>query len=302
MATRWEHEELQSSRDRGAWDRWGVQDAELRGDWLFFAFDQRRIYAPLEHKELPHHFARIATNPDALLPFVQQYGRLGWHHLITDESGNWRRRPDPWLRTKSRAHQRFMRQHGEGAVYAEPVDWIQAHAQTIHWCLAAGHAVRIADARSSTARCAELSQALPTPMGFKGTVRSGLLRQQGIDKMPPRHFVGGMIEDYLWINMFGIRRRVLYENGRFRSVWGGDSLLESIYTLVADAVTGGRLGQCRACGAVFLQTDERQQFCPPREGFEKSACMNRLRVARYRRRIKREQRQEQRHGKTTRPR
>ena len=103
-------------------------------------------------------------------------------------------------------------------------------------------------------------------------------------KVPPEDFVGGMLEDYLWINLRGVRRRVLYVDGRVRSVWGGDSLLESIYTLVTDAVTGGRLAQCQAtdCGAIFLQTDERQQYCPPRDGQDKSTCMNRERVRRYR--------------------
>ena len=59
------------------------------------------------------------------------------------------------------------------------------------------------------------------------------------------------------------------------------------------------VAQCQAtdCGAIFLQTDERQQFCPPREGQDKSTCMNRERVRRYRR-----QRKEIQHGKATRPR
>ena len=74
---RWERGELQRSRARGVWDRWGVQDAHVRGDWVCFAFNQRRIYAPLEHKELAHHFARIARSTSAaLLPFVEAYGRL----------------------------------------------------------------------------------------------------------------------------------------------------------------------------------------------------------------------------------
>ena len=36
------------------------------------------------------------------------------------------------------------------------------------------------------------------------------------------------------------------------SLWGGDSLLGGVYTMVTDAVTGGRVSQCRQCGAVFL--------------------------------------------------
>lgn len=281
MAVRWERAELQQSREQGVWDRWGVQDAEIRDPWVFFAFDQRRIYAPLEHPELPHQFARIATNAEALRPFVQDYGRLGWYELIGPQN---RRRADPWFRKKTGEYQTLVRKHLGAAVYAEPLDWIQAHARTVAWCLAAGLALRIPNNRSRTQRCAELSQELPKPAGFGSTVGSKLMREDAIDKLSPLDFVGGMLEDYLWINLQGVRRRVSYVGqGRLRSLWGGDSLLESIYTLVTDAVTGGgRLAQCQACGAIFLQTDDRQRFCPPREGQTKSACMNRERVRRYR--------------------
>jgi hypothetical protein len=297
-SVRWERAELERSRERGAWDRWGVQDAERRDAWLWFAFDQHRIYAPLEHLELPHHFARVATREDALLPFVQQYGRLGWYELASDARPQ--QQADKWLPPKRREYLRLIEEGREKAVYAEPLDWIQAHARTISWCLAAGHAMRIVGARSRTQRCVELSGQLPRPMGCGSTVRSTpLLREGTIEKVSPLNFVGGMLEDYLWINLRGVRRRVLYVgDGRLRSVWGGNSLLESIYTLVADAVTGGRLAQCQACGAVFLQTDGRQQFCPRREGQDKSSCMNRERVRRYRLR----KRKGTRHGKTTRTR
>ena len=64
----------------------------------------------------------------------------------------------------------------------------------------------------------------------------------------------------------------------------GETLLEAIYHQVAEAATGGRLAVCesRDCGAIFLQTDARQQFCPPRYGQTKSTCMNRERVRNYR--------------------
>lgn len=300
-SVRWERAELERSRERGAWDRWGVQDVERRESWLWFAFNQRRIYAPLEHLELPHHFARIATRDDALLPFVQHYGRLGWDELVNDDRPQ--QQADAWFSTKQREYLRLLRaaiRDGEEKhLYAEPLDWIQAHARTIDWCLAAGHAMRLVEARARTKRCAELSRHLPRPAGCRSTVRSKLLREETIAKVTPLAFVGGMLEDYLWINLRGVRRRVLYVgDGRLHSVWGGDSLLESIYTLIADAVTGGRLAQCHACGAVFLQTDERQQFCPPREGQDKSSCMNRERVRRYRLR----KRKGTLHGKTTRTR
>ncbi len=285
MGTRWERAELQRSRDRGVWDRWGVQDAERRDQWVHFAFDQRRIYAPLEHHELAHHFARIGQSEETLLPFVWNYGRLGWDKLRGEPNLV---ESDLWFR---RAHRTWRELVREGIVYAEPVDWIVAHARTVGWCLNAGLALGLPDKQRRHRMCEQLSRALPKPTGLGGSLTTEpLLREGTIKKVPPVDFVGKMLEDYLWINLRGVRRRVEYSGGRIRSIWGGESLLESIYTIVTDTVTGGRLAQCRAkdCGAVFVQTDERQRFCPPRVGQVKSACMNRERVRRFRQKEKKE--------------
>jgi hypothetical protein len=197
-------------------DRWGVQNAELCDSWLWFAFDQHRIYAPLEHLELPHHFARVATREDALLPFVQQYGRLGWHETKMLTPG--RRQFDAWFRKTTTEYLSLVEKHQGAAIYAEPREWIQAHARTVHWCLAAGHALRLSGTRVRTQRCVELSRQLPRPMGCRDTIRSVLLRERTIGKVSPPDFVGGMLEDYLWINLQGVRRRVEYVGGRLRSV------------------------------------------------------------------------------------
>jgi predicted RNA-binding Zn ribbon-like protein len=287
------------------WDTWGVQDAKLgENGWMYFAFDQRRIYAPLEHRELAHHFAHIARSDTALVPFVQSYGRLGWYELVHGD----RARPssDAWFSRTRRAYGRLVGQgirQDRADVYAEPVDWIKAHARTVEWCLAAGHALQSKKLHERQRECERLASTFPTPAGLRASLGT-LMRERMIHKQPAPDFVGGLLQDYLWINLRGVRRRVTYAGGRVRSVWGGDSLIESIYTLVADSVTAGRLAQCSArdCGAVFVQTDERQKFCPPREGHEKSPCMNRERVRRYRQRVRRGQRKGGRHGKTTRTR
>lgn len=275
----------------------------MHDNWIWFAFTQRRIYAPLEHLELPHHFARIATQAAALVPFVQDYGRLGWHEATQGATV----KGDDWLLKANADHKRLVRlavqRNEDAAIYAEPINWIQAHAATVRWCLAAGQALKTLTARARILRCAELSRDLPRPIGCRGTVRSALMRERLRTKQSPLDFVGGMLQDYLWINLRGVRQRVLYlGDGRLGSVWGGDSLIESIYTLIANAVTGGRLAQCQSttCGAAFVQTDERQRFCPPREGQDKSTCNNRERVQRYRKH--RNEKQKGRHGKATRAR
>jgi hypothetical protein len=311
MPIRWEKSELARSRERGAWDRWGVQDAELRADWIWFAFNHRRVYAPLEHREMPGQFARD-DSPGALMAFVGQYGRLGWNEFQEVQDHPRFGRQDTWLSRMKAAHRAMVDADpmvsldAVGAVNAEPLEWLQAHARTVRWCLEAANALRTPNARARDRDCADLARRFPSPFGRRGSigVSTSLMRYRTAT-MPTRQ-VGGLLEDLLWINLEGVRRRVLYEgDGRFRSVWGGDTLIESLYTLVADAVTGGRLKQCEApdCGTVFLQTDERQRFCPPREGQEKSTCMNRLRMQRQRR-AKRTatSRRTVTHGKTTRKR
>jgi len=295
MDTKWELEELDRSRERGVWDRWGVQDAERRGEWMLYALNQRRIYAPLEHSELPHQFARVAATEDALLPFVKTYGRLGWEEIMSDAGRNQGSRK--WFDDAMNQHDTLIARECEWAVYAEPIEWIKAHARTVNWCLAAGHALRIAEKRKRSRECERLADTLPKPAGLRRSISWNGFERQRYDNAFV-DFVGLMLEDYLWINLTGVRRRVKYSLGEVRSLWGGNSLLESIYTSVTDSVTVGRLGQCSACGAVFIQTDERQRFCPPRAGQEKSSCMNRLRVRRYRNK----QLKEQRNAKKTRAR
>jgi hypothetical protein len=284
---RFEHAELARTRARGISDTWGVQALlTVSDDWAVFRFENERIYAPLEHSELAHQFARGAESPTALRAFLQSYGRLGWEELVEEH-------PEPqsaWLRDRRVAADRELEAYLERdePVYVEPVDWIRAHAQTVEWCLAAAEALTgERTARARTKRCERLAGTLPSPAGLVARVSVGQMprqTRQATHPSPPVEFVGRMLEDYLRPNLRGVRRRVKFSEGRLRTMWGGDSLLESIYTAVADAATGGRLAQCAAadCGAVFIQTDERQRFCPPRAGQEKSACMNRERVRRYR--------------------
>src|SRR4051794_15587840 len=57
---------------------------------------------------------------------------------------------------------------------------------------------------------------------------SALVRERVAGQGAADTFVVGLVEDYLWINLRGVRRRVLHVGrGRFQSVWGGNSLLEA---------------------------------------------------------------------------
>jgi hypothetical protein len=284
----WAQAELAKSRKRGIYDTWALQDApHIEDGWLLIEFDNRKIYAPLEHPELPNQFAKLADGEDAtLLKFVQTYGRLGWSELVTDEHDL----DGEWIKARIARHRRMFDRtatdHEDGKagewIYGEPVDWIRIHAITVNWCLNAAKIIQGENTRKTDRLLNGLADSLPSPAGRRGSVIKRMMRERIRDKVAVRDFVGGMLEDYLWVNLRGVCRRVQYRKGRLHSVWGGNSLLESIYTLVTDAAVAGRMATCEACGTPFVQTDERQRYCPPREGQEKSPCMNRERVRRYR--------------------
>lgn len=281
---KWETEELQRSREQGKWDRWGVHEAYIRDGWLFIEFDQHRIYAPLEHSEIPHQFSKVVDGQDAtVLRFVEAYGRLGWSELKEGDG----RTSDPYLKAVTNTQRRLaragMKKNNTDWVYAEPLEWIRVQARTVNWCLNAAEALRDTPAANNE-RYEQLADALPRPMGCRASVRDRLMRDNIRDKVTPRRFVGGMLEDYLLINLRGVRRRVIFADDGLKALWGGNSLLESIYSLVADAAVAGQLSHCEACGATFVQRDKRQRHCPPRLGQLKSSCMNRIRVRQYRKR------------------
>jgi hypothetical protein len=174
--------------------------------------------------------------------------------------------------------------HASRGTIPEPLEWIQAHARTVAWCLEAAYALR-QSGRVRRRLCQSAADNLPRPFGSRASIQAApLIREQTRTDVSDCDFVGGMLEDYLWINLRGVRRRVQYRNGKLHSMWGGNSLIESVYTQITDSITNGRLAQCAApdCGAIFIQTDQRQEYCPKREGQAKSACMNRIRVRRYR--------------------
>ncbi len=59
------------------------------------------------------------------------------------------------------------------------------------------------------------------------------------------------------------------------------ALVEVAYWQLANAYVGGWLKRCEACGGLFLQTDQRQQFCP--KGLRReSLCASRDRLRRFR--------------------
>jgi hypothetical protein len=259
--------------------RWGAQAPELRDGWALFSFEEQREYSPLEHPELPSQFARSASDNDALLKFLTTYGRLGWRDLVVGVKG------DAWI-DRQHADLRELAA-GMSGFYAEPRAWLQAHAEMVHWCLSAAHSLRLPQPRARLAACDTACHEYPQLEPRRGTLaeKISLPLDRLFRQASPVNVLGGILTGVMNANMFGVRRSVHHRgDGVLLSEWAGHTLIEAIYTLMADAMTGGRLAQCHSCGAIFLQTDERQRFCPPREGQEKSTCMNRERIRRYRQR------------------
>jgi hypothetical protein len=277
--TRSEFGELAASQARGASDRWGNGAVERDGGWLLFGLETNRIYAPLEHPEIPHLFAKIGHDEKALIPFAETYGRLGWSNLQYEEI------KDHWLKQAVATWAQLVGTHGEKAAWSEPIEWIRAHARTVQWCLQVGAALNAKNARKRKELCEQLAANLPRPAGIRAILRFGPFTREKSeqDKRPP-DFIGKILEDLLWANLRGVRRLVEYRDGKLHAMWGGNSLIESIYTLVTDSITGGSLSQCKSesCGATFIKTDGRQEYCPPRYGQSKSTCMNRDRHRRQR--------------------
>jgi len=279
--------------------RWAVaSDREIDGDWIWFSTQckpKKYIYEPSEHRELPNQLAQIARADAGLTAFVTTYGRLGWRELCerrVGTDGHW------WKQSRKKQRRLKDMRAADGRVLptqlAEPIAWIEAHAATVRWCLDAAHALTIVDKRDRHQRCAELMPTRPKPIAVgAGLVPRFDFLEKRVSAFSAVNNVGFFLSSYLDHNLRGVSWRFWYDGELYGEVRGG-TLLEAIYRQVAQAATGGRLVRCESvdCGAIFLQTDERQRFCPPRAGHEKSSCMNRERVRRFRQKRQASQRQE----------
>lgn len=287
-------DDVQRAFRRGYADVEWVEGAELHdvngSPWVVRVPGERRCYAPSERSEIPNHFAKLADPAVDVLPFIRTYGLLGraemhsWREGMT-VSGLEYRLPDALWELQKLHEKGELEARGVWAD-AEPVDWIRAHAGTVAWLLNVGQMLQHTSPRRRVADWRKARGSAPELVGIRPTLSSDWKRltEEWYEDEPELEVTGNVL--FVMVlneNLAGLRRAVMMVDGELRSVWGGASLLDSIYLLTLEAITGrSRLAQCQACGAVFVKTDERQKYCPPRAGQEKSTCMNRLRVARYR--------------------
>ena len=264
--------------------------------------NETRIYAPSEHSELPSQLASTLAGEAALREFIGAYGRLGLYELRV-HGGAPAAAKDV---RRAVAH-----------VYDETLAWIEAHARTVAWCLAAIVALQ----NKSGDGLQTLRDVFPQRYAIRATTYdrpthnpSGLERvhidakgrritpapqrglslfypvddynNSGVSGLAPREGVARLLADTVVLNMAGVHRDLKWrgdERGLLH-FWGGVSLIESVYTPLADAAAGGCVARCETpgCGGLFIQTHRRQTHCPPRTGQDKSPCATRWRMRRHR--------------------
>jgi len=220
--------------------------------------------------------AQFAAMPLDL--FLATYGNLGRLYANdVDENRAWKED------TKAERDD-LIEEQGLSAIWAEPVEWIEAHRAGVSWCLRAGAVLSMPsetrrESNERDQRCDEIRLALPLEMGFGNTISVSL---SAGSKFDPVKRLGKTLEFALIRNLGGVRRWPEFRDGGLRTTWGAMALIDMIYSLLADALTGERLRICEHCAKPFVQTDLRQRFCPPLRVGAKSTCMNTALVRRKR--------------------
>jgi hypothetical protein len=253
---------------------WRVQDfRRVNERWFEFGRTQR-VYRPMDCVNLPSHFVSMP-----LELFFSTYGPLGWLHAAAVSEGEY------WLKSIREEQCELEDEIGLSYLTAEPVEWIDAHKAGVAWCLQAGAALALPHGtRKDTQRCEQLCEetrlAMPLEAGF-GKVVSRTWRLAG-PKFTQRERLGRLLAKHLVSNLKGVRRWPSFHDGRLRTNWGSIALIDTIYSLLADALAGDRMRVCEHCARPFVQTDKRQRFCPPMRDGGKSTCMNTALVRRKR--------------------
>jgi len=256
-----------------------------------------RWYDPFDRKELPGEIAKLKPgDTKALREFVLRYGKFGYTAVVNAVQ-------DYHLDSEMLFDQ------------SEPLDWIWAHANGVRLVLEGirilherdeGKAVRYLanllhpylNPPESTLAFAEVRRALPqgkdtavyeAPIGYREVV----LPQRWMLHAPrvrPLATVGDMVCDILTPNLALNRREVYYdtETSSIRSTFVYDGMIQAVYQQLLETAEGGRIAECDECHALFIQTDARQHFCPPRFKEKESRCALRYRQREWRQRREQE--------------
>ena len=248
--------ELGVGKARGMPYLWVVyEDYAITDGVLRIRGEAKRRYVPMANEKLPNVIAKLTPGKDKdVLEFARTYGHLGYQTMSGEGSSY------PWCG-------------------GDPLAWIWAHAQTIDLCLRLTHFLQEPpDVYGLKAYLS--SDAFPAQIARRGEV--SLLRwSPDWSAIELARFLRRTIIN---ANIIEVRRTLDDIDGKDRTAFTFSALVEVAYWHLANAVDGGVVKRCEneKCGAVFIQTDGRQRFCPPRYGQKESACAIHQRVKRYR--------------------
>jgi CGNR zinc finger len=251
-------EELEPSRAQGFATLWAVFGGyEITGGVLRRARDDMvRCYAPLMHREIPGELMKLKRGDEAaVIRFAMLYGPLGYAMLVP---------PDENLG-------------------GDPVEWIWAHAETLEIC---SHLTYLLQEDQSE-KVKPYLRSLPSwpviMQATKGSVTSLGITYDEKDSVRLAHLVR---RNLINANIDGIYPQLAEDDGKDRILFRFRALIEVAYWHLANAVVTGHVKRCESpdCGALFVQTDPRERYCPPRFRQPESSCAVRARVRRFRER------------------
>jgi hypothetical protein len=248
--------ELGESKARGMPYLWVVyEDYAITDGVLRIRGEAKRKYAPIANEKLPNIIAKLTPgNEEDVLEFARTYGHLGYQTMSGEGSSY------PWCG-------------------GDPLAWIWVHAQTIDLCL------RLTYFLQEPTNIYELEAYLssftrPIQIARRGQVGEWI-RLTDWSAVDWARFMRRTIIN---ANIAEVRRTLDDIDGKDCMAFTFSALVEVAYWHLANAVDGGVVKRCEneKCGAVFIQTDGRQRFCPARFGQKESACAVHQRVKRYR--------------------
>lgn len=243
------------------WPALPTQNHLTKEGWLLPFGPATRRYNPLAHPQLPAEFAKLAMgdNP-ATITFANTWGLPTFDQTLS---------------------------HDVPADYkvGERLDFVHLHARTIDFILrliAFGSGVD----DDETLRNYVETTAIERESGGRGLE---LAVGEHAHILPlASHDLTGLTQEAipLVVNSnceFEPRIAYVLQAGQKRPTAISTQLLPAIYAHCAQLTHGDRLRRCRHCGQIFVQTDQRQSFCPPPSpwhGSGESLCAALFRKAR----------------------
>lgn len=221
---------------------------------------------PASIAHLPNILGKVNPNKEnEILRFVSRYGLLGGDRL-------------PWT----------------DEFTPESSEWIQSHIKTVRLVLDLLTCIQEEDEK----KIVELIR--NTEIHVEG---SGVERQVPIASLGRIETIGGyfnvdrepyfsaieVIKTAINGNVASIRRSMSFDEGRFKSYFAHNTLIELVYWQLGNIAEGGELKRCSYCNTPFLSTRTDQKFCSYDPVFEKeSRCALAHRQKQYRERKKNE--------------